>query len=318
VTMSILPAQNRGKAVASSLTAVAVANIQDAVVKYISADIPAYESMMMRCIFAFPILFGWLVYSGNAGSLFAVNARQLAFRSLVLSSAYFAYILSIVALPLATGVSIYFTMPFFVAGLSGYALGEKVPAYRWFAIFAGFAGVLISVRPNFTDMKPAVFFGLYSAFAYAIAQMWGRRLSHSVSPVVILNWQNFTNFTVACLLALSVVIFGLTGFVDKSLDFLLRPFAVPTIAEFGLMAALGIFAAIVATLFLNAYRYAEANFIAPFEYSAIVWATLLGAFIFHDKRDMLDWIGTAIVIAAGLYMIWMDRQRRFPAAEGRG
>ncbi len=306
--MSILPAQNRGKAVASSLTAVAVANMQDAVVKYISADIPAYESMMMRCIFAFPILFGWLVYSGNAGSLFSVNARQLALRSLVLSSAYFAYILSIVALPLATAVSIYFTMPFFIAGLSGYALGEKVPAYRWLTIVTGFIGVMISVRPSLTDFKPAVFFGLYSAFAYAIAQMWGRRLSHSVSPVVILNWQNFTNFAVACALALSVIAFGLTGFADKSLDFLLRPFAVPTFTQFGLMAILGVFAAIVATLFLNAYRYAEANFIAPFEYSAIVWATLLGAFIWHDQRDALDWIGTAIVIGAGMLMLLLDRR----------
>jgi drug/metabolite transporter (DMT)-like permease len=308
--MSILPAQNRGKAVASSLTAVAFANMQDAIVKYISSDIPAYESMLMRCIFAFPILFGWLVYSGNAGSLFALNARQLALRSLVLSSAYFAYILSIVDLPLATAVSIYFTMPFFVAGLSGYALSEKVPGYRWLTIVIGFAGVIVSVRPNLTDLKPAVFFGLYSAFAYAVAQMWGRKLSHSVAPVVILNWQNFTNFAVACALAVCVVIFGLTGFANKSLDFLLRPFAIPTVSQFGLMATLGIFAAIVATLFLNAYRYAEANFIAPFEYSAIVWATLLGAFIWHDQRDALDWTGTAIVIGAGLMMLWLDRRYR--------
>jgi drug/metabolite transporter (DMT)-like permease len=307
---SIMPApiQNRGLAVLNSLGAVTLANMQDAIVKGVSTDIPAYETLIYRTVFAFPILFGWLAYSGNIGNMFVSHARELAMRSFVLSTAYIAFILSIAALPLATGVSIYFTMPFFVAGLSAYALGEKVPRYRWVAIAIGFAGVLISVRPGHDTFQPAAFFGLYSAFAYAVAQIWGRRLSHRVPPVVILNWQNFMNFGVACTIALAVYWFGFSSTQDKALSFLTRPWATPTHQQFLLLMSMGVFAAIVATLFLNAYRLAEANFIAPFEYSAIVWATLYGAFIFHDQRDMWDWIGTAIVIGAGLFMLLYERR----------
>lgn len=302
------PIQNRGKAVACALGAVALANAQDAVVKGLSASMPAWETLIFRTVFAFPLLFGWLVYSNNSGNLFKTHKRELLLRSLILSTAYFAFILAIAALPLATAVSIYFTMPFFVAGLSGYALGENVPLYRWLAMGVGFAGVLISVRPGMTPLQPAVFFGLYSAFAYAVAQMWGRRLSHRVEPIVILNWQNFINFIVAVLIGGVVHLIGFSAIEDKALAFLTRAWVMPDSQQFVALAAMGLLAAFVAALFLNAYRFAEANFVAPFEYSAIIWATLLGAFLFQDKRDMWDWIGTAFVVLAGLYMFWMDRK----------
>jgi drug/metabolite transporter (DMT)-like permease len=299
---------NRLIAIASILGAIALANIQDVIVKDLSSVIPAYEALIFRTIFAFPILFAWLVMRDSPGNMFAGHVRELLLRSVVLSTAYFSFILSIAALPLATAVSIYFTMPFFVAGLSGVALGERVPVSRWFTIILGFTGVLISVRPEKTPLQPAVFFGLYAALAYAIAQMWGRRLTQRVDSIVILNWQNLTNFTLAAGIGLAVATTGISGFEDKSIDFLVRPWTTPNMTEFLLLAAMGALSALAAALFLNAYRLAEANFVAPFEYSAIVWATLYGALIFNDRRDMWDWVGTAIVISAGLLMIWMERR----------
>jgi drug/metabolite transporter (DMT)-like permease len=87
-------------------------------------------------------------------------------------------VLSIAALPLATSVSIYFTMPFVVAALAGWSLGERVPPYRWIAITIGFAGVLHDGAPGIGSLPArGDFTPLWSAVGYAIGQMIGRHLS---------------------------------------------------------------------------------------------------------------------------------------------
>ncbi len=306
----IKPEQHRGKAVAFALLAVLLANLQDAVVKGVSDTIPAYETMIFRTITAFPLLFGWLIYSGGFAQMFGAHVGALAMRSLLLGSAYLAFVLSIAAMPLATAVSIYFTMPFFVAGLSGYVLGERVPVYRWFAIMAGFVGVLITVRPGAQPMEPGVFFALYSAFAYAWAQMWGRKLSHRVEPAVIVNWQNFTYLAIGLVLGLVIWAVGDLGVSDKALAFLTRPWAWPNLTQFWLLLAMGILSSVAAAFFLLAYRHAEASFVAPFEYSAIIWATLNGMLFFSEFPDAWNWVGTTLVVAAGLWMLWKDKRSR--------
>ncbi len=306
------PQQHRGKAVACILAAILLATAQDAVVKGASATLPAWEVVMFRTVIALPFLVGWLIYSGAMQQMFAAHVGALLARSLILCSAYFGFVLAIAAIPLATTVSIYFTMPFFVAGLSGYMLGERVPFHRWFVIIVGFAGVLISVRPAVDNINPALFFALYSAFGYAWGQMMGRRLSLRVAPVVIANWQNFTYLACGAMIGLFVWLSGGATPADKSLAFLARPWAWPDQQLLWLLIFMGITSVAAAILFIYAYQKAEASFVAPFEYSAIIWATLNGALFFGEFPDLWNWVGTVLVIAAGLFMLWMDHRRTHP------
>jgi drug/metabolite transporter (DMT)-like permease len=310
------PVQHKGRAVACVLFAIALANMQDAVVKAVSDTIPAYETMIFRTVSAFPLLFGWLMYSGGLGQMIGPHLGALLMRSFLLCTAYLAFVLSIAALPLATAVSIYFTMPFFVAGLSGYALGESVPVTRWIAIAVGFFGVIITTlwgsnteQAHGFQLEPAVFFALYSAFGYAWAQMWGRKLSHRVDPAVIVNWQNAAYFLTGVALALIVWWVGDIRANDKSIAFLTRPWAWPDQWQLMLLIIMGILSAVAAAFFLLAYRYAEASFVAPFEYSAIVWATLNGIIFFNEIPTSMSLLGTTIIIAAGLWMLWTDRAK---------
>ncbi len=284
--------------------------MQDAVVKGLSTDIPAYETVIFRTIIALPFLLGWLIYTGHATLMFGIHLWPLFLRSLILCSAYFAFVLSIAAMPIATSVSIYFTMPIFVAGFAGSTLGERVPLYRWVAIAAAFIGVLITVRPGLKDFEPAVFLALYSAFGYAWGQLLGRRLSHQVPLVIIANWQNFIYLGVGVIVGVIVHITGPTGGEDKALIFLTKPWSLPSPIQLSLLTFMGLMSVGAAVFFINAYRYAEANFVAPFEYSAIIWATLNGIIFFNDFPDAWNWLGTAIVILAGLYMLWNDRRQK--------
>jgi drug/metabolite transporter (DMT)-like permease len=305
----VMPEQHRGKAVACILFAIVCATMQDAIVKGTSAVIPAYETVIFRTVIAFPLLLAWLFRSSAAGLMFSGHMHALFVRSLILCSAYFAFVASIAELPLATAVSIYFTMPFFVAGLSGFTLGERTPIYRWIAIIFGFLGVLIAIRPSAKSLQPAHFFALYSAFGYAWGQMLGRKLSHRVPASVIANWQNLIYFAAGAIMGLLVYATGFTGAGGKSVVFLTRPWAWPDTPQLWLLIIMGLMSAAAAILFILAYRYAEASFVAPFEYSAIIWATAYGMVFFQDIPDRWNLLGTMIVISAGLFMLIFDRKR---------
>jgi drug/metabolite transporter (DMT)-like permease len=198
-------------------------------------------------------------------------------------------------------------MPFFVAGLAGPFFGERVPIYRWIAIIAGFVGVIVMVRPGVQAFEPASLLALYSAFGYAVGQMMGRKLAQHVAPLVIANWQNAVYFVFALLVGIIAQAAGFAGESHKSLAFLTRPFVWPTLQDFLLLSAVGALAAFTMMSFISAYKLAESSFVAPFEYSGMVWAVVFGLLFFNDFPDLWTWGGMAIVAGAGLFMLAMDR-----------
>jgi len=299
---------NRTLAIAFVLVAVGLAATQDAVVKSMSGGYSINQAVVYRCLGSMPVLAAILFQQGAWRHMLTPLLPRIVLRSLILCSAYYGFVLSIAAMPIANSVAIYFTMPFFVAGLAGFVLGERVRLHRWLAIIAGFAGVMIMVRPGATGFEPAALLALYSAFGYAIGQMIGRPLAQKVPPVVIANWQNLIYLLCGIVL---LGVFHLTGSLEgghKSLAFLSRPWAWPGLFDSFILIANGFLAAFAMLLFLSAYKYAESNFVAPFEYSAMVWALAYGALLFGDFPDALTWAGAAIVVTAGLLMVWRDRQ----------
>jgi drug/metabolite transporter (DMT)-like permease len=230
-------------------------------------------------------------------------------RGSILCSAFLAYILSLAAMPIADSIAIYFTMPFFVAALAGPLLGERVKAYRWIAISMGFTGVMIMIRPGSSVFEPAALLALYSAFAYGFGQMLGRGISLDVSPVVQALHQNFVYLIVAIVLAVAFALLPAEHFQHKSLAFLARHWQWPSLNDFLLMSGIGFLASCGTVLFSMAYKLAESNFVAPFEYSGMFWAVIYGYFIFGNTPNSYTIFGGTIVIAAGLFMLATDRFR---------
>jgi drug/metabolite transporter (DMT)-like permease len=299
---------NKFLAMLCILGGVGLASTQDAIVKSMSGSYPAYEALILRCFGSVPVLVAILWREKAFDKLATPLLGRIAVRGLILAFAYLCFVLSIAAMPIANAVAIYFTMPFFVAGLAGPILGEKVRLHRWLAIIAGFVGVLIMVRPGASVFEPAAVLALLSALGYAVGQMIGRPLAQEVSPVVIAVWQNVIYFGVGVMLAVLFSLVDTTGFKHPSLVFLSRPVVMPTMLDTAVLLGMGVIAAFAMLLFVNAYKYAEANFVAPFEYSAMIWAVLFGLLFFNDFPDGYTWAGAAVVIAAGLLMVWRDRQ----------
>jgi drug/metabolite transporter (DMT)-like permease len=299
---------NRFIAITCILAGIGLASAQDAIVKSMSSGYPAYEALLARCVGSVPVLAFFMWRDGKGWSIGTGLWPRILLRGAILGIAYLGFVLAIAAMPIANAVAIYFTMPFFVAGLADPILGERVRPHRWLAICAGFIGVLIIVRPGFGQFEPAAILALISALGYAVGQMIGRPLSQQIPPIIIAVWQNIIYAVIAVVLLLVFSIFDFGAFSHPSLVFLSRPFVWPSAGHGALMLASGVFAAFAMLLFVNAYKYAEANFVAPFEYSAMIWAVSFGLVLFGDFPDAATWTGAAVVIAAGILMVYRDRQ----------
>lgn len=293
-----------GLAALSLCSGVAIFAGQDWIIKFLSGDYPVYQMIAIRGIVAMAILFGFIAYRGKLASLRSERLGLLIVRGLMLMVAYTTYYLAFPSMELANIVAIWFTVPLFVTALAGPFLGEKVGAKRWIAAVIGFFGVLIIVRPGTDDFVLASLLPVASALTYSISALMARRMGETESAPVMSFYQNLVYLIVALVMA---AIFGGGGFegtTDPSFAFLLRGWVAPSLLDLGLLAACGVIASIATVLLTQAYRMAEANFVACFEYTAIIWAIFGGYVIFGETLDAWSVAGAALIVVAGLYVLF--------------
>lgn len=296
-------------AIASVCAAVAFAGTMDAGLKWLSGEYPLHQILVFRCGIAVPLLlaFGW----SRRRDLLVLHPRwpAILLRGLIMCSAFLSYGLALAVVPLADAAAIYFTMPLFVAALAGPVLGERVRLERWLAILTGFAGVLIMIRPGTGVFEPAALFALYAGFGYASGQIVTRWLGGvGVPATVLVFYQNAIYLSVGVAMSL---LFGFGHFaadVHPSLAFVLRGWTAPPPADLAVLVGLGFLSAAAMTLFTRAYRLSEANLVAPFEYTFMIWATIYGLVLFGDFPDWVTGLGAMLVIGAGLYMLTVSRR----------
>lgn len=203
-------------------------------------------------------------------------------------------------LPLVEATAISFLSPLITVALSALILKERVRIYRWSAVLAGFVGVMVMLVPHFEPARYAAgavatasvvgaVCALISAFCNAGTVIQTRRLTFTESTPSIVFYFSLT-CTIGGLLTLPF------GWVMPS------PPALVALVSIGLLGGLS---HIVLT---ESYRFASASVLAPFDYTAMLWAFLLGWFVFSELPDMYVYIGSVIVAGAGLFVIWRERQ----------
>jgi drug/metabolite transporter (DMT)-like permease len=237
----------------------------------------------------------------------------LFIRGLLLVISYTTYYLAFPVMPLADIVALYFTVPIFVTALAGPFLGEKIGWHRWLATMVGFGGVIVMLRPGSGVLNLAALLPLVAACTYGSAQLMTRRYSTNAPALVMSFYQNLMFLAAAGLMALAMAFFfngGIASGGNGSLDFLLRPWVMPSLRDLLLLAACGPISAIAMTLLSQAYRLTEANLVTPFEYSGLIWAALWGYAIFGETPDATMWLGAVLIVGAGLYMLYGGGRRQ--------
>jgi drug/metabolite transporter (DMT)-like permease len=213
-------------------------------------------------------------------------------------------------LPLVDATAISFAAPLITVAFAAIFLGERVRIYRWSAVSVGFFGVLVMLWPHFdlahlmvagsTTTAIGAICAFAAAFTGAGSVIQTRRLTDTESTSSIVFY-----FSLICALAgLATLPFG---------------WASPTGLQLAALIALGVLGGVAHILLTESYRYAPASVIAPFDYTTMLWAFVLGYAMFGEVPTKYVFIGAIIVAGAGLFVIWRERQlglRRIREAEG--
>lgn len=287
---------------------VMIFTVQDVIIKWISGDYPVTQILATRSLVAFLPLLILLHLDGGFRSVRFHRIGRLLLRACLLFLSYTCYYLAIAAIPLAEAGSLFYTAPLFIVALSGPMLKERVGMSRWLAVIAGFVGAIIMIRPGADLIDPAGLLSILSAATYGLAQVMARDLGGTHRAAVMALSHNSVNFLAALVFGLLASGSGLADSGHPSIAFLLRSWTMPTTLDLLLMGATGVIAAVAMWCLTNAYRIAEANVIAPFEYSSIVWLVLFGYVFWHETPKLETIVGGLLIIAAGVYVLRATRR----------
>jgi drug/metabolite transporter (DMT)-like permease len=302
-TTSVVTARAHGASAARLSAGVAVFSVQDVVIKALSGGYPVHEAIVIRSVAALPILVWMVRRTGRPARPVDVRGRGvLIVRGLLQMVAYTAYYLALPAMSLASAVALWFTAPLFLAALSGVVTRERASRGVWIAVAFGFAGVLVMVRPGGDLFQWVAALPVVAALMYALAQLVARRAHEVASAPVMSLYQNAVYLVAASVLALALQPFAGTAPQDESVAFLVRGWAVPSARDLALFAACGPIAALASTLLASAYRTAG-SVVAPFEFTALVWATAWGVLVWGDVPGTGEILGAAIIVASGAYAL---------------
>jgi drug/metabolite transporter (DMT)-like permease len=287
-------------AIALKILSALVFTFMSAGVKTLSEAYPIGEIVFFRSAFALLPLVVWLRWRGDL--INAVRTSNIAghlLRGLIGTCAMFSGFVALTYLPLSDAVAIGYAAPLITVALAALVLKERVRAYRWTAVAIGFAGVLIMLAPHMNagaiarglSAGPAigVLFALLGAFCGAGATIQVRRLTETEKTGAIVLYFSL----LSSLLGLTTIALGWRW---------------PSLGEFGLLALTGILGGVGQILLTQSYRFGDASLVAPFEYTTMVWAVLIGWFIFGQWPQQAVIVGGAFVCAAGLFVVWRERR----------
>ncbi len=271
------------KAIIFNLLAWVMLPVMDGIAKYLSSDLPVLQITWARyfftVIFTFPIMF--FLFKKNL--VWTTKPKLQFLRGLILLIANICFFYSISIISLAKALTLAFIAPLIVTTFSPFFLGEKVGYRRWFAVIIGFTGSLVVIRPGFVEINLASIAALTTGIMYGFYLIITRKLSSSDNPLLTLL---------------------LTGVVGAIIISLVMPivWVQPSLKQWSLMAAVGIFACIGHFFLILSLKYADASKLAPFSYFEIITNIIIGYYFFGDFPDYWTFFGLFIIVSAGFYI----------------
>lgn len=271
------------------LAAVALFALMDAALKLLSPHYPALQVGALRGASSLPFVLAWVLATVGARGLLRVYWRLHLLRAALGIAMMAGFVYGLRTLPLSTAYAITFVAPMLVTALAVPFLGERVGPRRWTAIGIGLVGVLVVLRPSgegmFTRAGLAI---LLAAFCYAAGVITVRILARRDSTQAMVFW-------LMALLALGSTLLSLHAWTP------IRP------QDWWLIAGVGLTGSLAQVALTEAFRHGEASLIAPLEYTALLWGVLLDIGLWGVLPDGVTWLGAAIIVLSGLYLLRRER-----------
>jgi len=271
--------------------------VMSSLIKAVSDHIPPGESVFFRSAFAIPVILGWLAWRRElATGLRVKNPLGHVWRGVAGTSAMGLGFAALGFLPLPEVTAIGYASPLLVVIFAAMFLGEEVRAFRLSAVALGLVGVLIVLSPRMNGVEGRDISEAFGAMAAlmgavfaALAQVFVRKMVATERTSAIVFWFTITSAG----LSLITIPFGWVW---------------PSPTEFALLIGVGVLGGLGQILLTSSYRFADASIVAPFDYASMIFALGIGYFVFGEVPTLVMLGGAALVIAAGVLIIWREHQ----------
>ncbi len=258
--------------------------VNDALAKTLTASYSPLQILFMRNIIALPFAVLMAVKMGGLSALRSSKPVTHLMRAVLWIAATLLFFTSVKLLQLAEATALIFVAPLFITAISALFLREHVGWRRWMAVIVGFIGVVIVIRPGGSTFQPASLLPVATALLYAFLMISARWVDARESM-----W------------TLMLYLTGSSAFLSS----FITPFFWDSIRleDLWLFVAIALFGTAGMTMMTQAFRLAPAVVIAPLDYTALIWATAIGWFIWGEIPDTVTYLGAVIIISSGVFII---------------
>ncbi len=283
-------------AVTLKLCALFLFTAMAALVKALSAEFPPGELVFFRSLLAIPVILIWLIARGELAQGFIAKKPMGHFwRGVLGTTAMGLTFTGLSLLPLPEVTAIGYATPIFTLILAAVMLGERIRMIRIGAVALGLLGVLIMVWPRLgsTELEVAATIGalcvLGATIARAFVQIHIRQLVQVDHPAAIVFYFSLT----------ATLLSGLTVFWGWTM---------PTWEQMAILVAMGLTGGVAQILVTSSYRFGQASMLAPYDYTSMLFAIVIGYVWFDEWPTLAILIGAALVIAGNVVVIWREHQ----------
>jgi drug/metabolite transporter (DMT)-like permease len=259
----------------------------DALGKWLLGTYSVWQMLVIRSIGAIALLSPFIWREGRAAFAGAPRPGLQVLRVSLSVTESIMFFWALSYLPLADTVTFYLAAPIYVTAISALFLKERVGWRRWSAVVVGFIGVIIALRPSSATLTWPALIAVVGSLGFAVFLIITRML-RGTSEVVLVTGQFGTMLVVAG----SIAPLG---------------WVAPGALDLGLMLVLGVVAMSAFACMNRSLKLAPASVVVPYQYTMIVWAVVLGWLVFGDVPDAFTLTGAAIIIGAGLYILWREQ-----------
>jgi drug/metabolite transporter (DMT)-like permease len=277
--------------------------VNDAMVKEIARTNPIGEVIFIRGIFTTLLLCIAVVALGHVTHTRGAVSRPVINRSFFDGVSSACFVIALVHMKLADLAAVLQVMPLILSALSVLIYREAVGWRRWTAIFVGFAGALIIIKPTPGAFDAWALVALLAATSSALREIQTRRIDPGVPTVVV-----------ALMGSIAILLVGLSFIVVEQWRML-------PVRDIAMLAVAALFVAMATYCMTLAFRNVDLSVVAPFRYSYLITSAIAGYLVFAELPDQWSLLGAALIVASGLYALHREAARRrsaaAPAGQGR-
>lgn len=263
-------------------------SLNDVMGKWLVATYTVGQVLLLRSAAALAVIAPFVVKQGIRRTLRPERPGLQVLRVALGSCEVALFYWAVSYLPLADTMTLWLAAPVWAVVLAALLLGERVDARRWLAVVAGFVGVAVALDPSGQSLSMPALIALVGSFSFAAMMITGRQL-RGTPDVTLVAWQTLGAF----LMGVVLLPFG---------------WVTPSLADAGLLGLLGIVAMVAHLCVTRSLKLAEASVVVPYQYTLIVWALVFGWLVFGDWPTPAMLLGAALIIAAGMALLVLERR----------